>query len=209
MTDVFPRLSNSPLVLASASATRAGMLRSAGLEIEVVPSMIDEQAVIEAMASSREPMSPADISAVLARAKAEDVERRRSGDLVLGADQTLEFEGRLFSKPGSVEEARRNLLSLRNKTHALHASAALVQNGQTIWQHTETAWLTMRDFSPRFLGRYMAAAGDSVLESVGCYRLEGLGVQLFEHIEGDWFAILGLPLMPLLEELRRREVVGS
>lgn len=197
-------LTESPLVLASGSATRADMLRRAGVGIEAVPSDIDEAAVIEAVAGEKGGLSPEDVASVLAQAKAKNVEQRHSGRLVLGADQTLEFEGQLFTKPVSVDQARRNLLLLRGHSHALHASAALVHEGEIVWRHTETAWITMRDFSPQFLGRYMASAGGSVLESVGSYQIESVGIQLFERFEGSWFAILGLPLMPLLDALRGR-----
>lgn len=203
----YPPLSVEPVVLASASRVRANLLRAAGVAVDVQPSTVDESSVIAAVTGERGSLPPADIAAILAEAKALDVVSSRAEALVIGADQTLEFDGRLFVKPESVEEARRNLLAMRGQTHALHSSVVLAFEGEAVWRHSETSWLTMREFSPQFLGRYMASVGDAVLDSVGCYHLEGPGVQLFERIEGDWFAILGLPMIPLLGELRRRGIL--
>lgn len=204
MPDPTEPLALEMLVLASASPTRAQMLRSAGLSIETVASGVDEPAVVESLMY---PLPPADIAELLATAKAQDVAARYPSRLVLGCDQTLELDRTLFAKPADMDEARRNLLAMRGKTHALHSAAVLVCDGTVLWSHSATAWLTMRDFSPEFLGRYLSLAGKDILGSVGCYRLEGPGVQLFEKIEGDWFTILGLPLLPLLQELRRRGAI--
>jgi septum formation protein len=209
VSEFLPALSTVPVILASASAPRANLLRAAGVTIEIVPSTIDEPSIVAALRGGGDDLPPADIAAMLAEAKAGDVGNARPDTLVIAADQTLELDGALFTKAGSIEEARRNLLVLRGRTHALHTCAVLAQEGQTVWRHSETAWMTMRDFTPQFLGRYLATVGDSVLESVGCYHLEGPGVQLFERFEGDWFSILGLPVMPLLEELRRRGAVPA
>lgn len=203
---VEPSLSLKPVVLASASRSRLALLQAAGIEVEAVASGLDERAVIEAIAED-EALPPADVASILAAAKAETVSERRPGAIVIGADQTLELDGDLFVKPETVEEARGNLLRLRGKTHLLHSAVAIVRDGQQIWSGVETAALTMRDFTPQFLGRYVAAAGADLIDSVGSYRVEGLGLQLFERIDGDHSTILGLPLLPVLAELRRLGVL--
>ncbi|WP_298816600.1 Maf-like protein [uncultured Roseibium sp.] len=193
------------LVLASGSSIRARLLENAGLTIEVDPSDVDERAVEAPLLKADFP--PEDLAAVLAEAKAENVSSRRSGDLVIGADQILAFEGQRRTKPEDMEAARRQLLEFSGKTHKLHSAVVLSKNGEAIWRRVSTARLTMRQLSPAFVGHYLANAGDTVLSSVGAYQLEGLGVQLFEKIEGDYFTILGLPLLPLLEQLRELQVI--
>lgn len=200
-------LSRVPLVLASSSPTRRKMLQDAGVEIEVAPPPTDEGAVIEAMTVGGERPNPADAASVLAEAKAQAVSATVPGRLVLGADQTLELAGDLFRKPDDLAGAIATLRALRARTHALHSAVALALDGETVWSTVETAWLTMRDFSDGFLRAYVDEAGDDLLGSVGCYRLEGTGVQLFSRIEGDAFTILGLPLLPVMDELRRRNVL--
>lgn len=195
------------IVLASTSRIRAQLLADAGLEFDTAAADIDERAVEAPLVEELFP--PEDIAAVLAEAKALDVAERFAGAWVIGADQVLGFAGRRWTKPASIEEARRNLLELRGKTHDLHSAVACVRDGETLWRHVSTARLTMRDFSPEFLGRYLAEVGDAALESVGSYQLEGRGVQLFEKIEGDYFAILGLPLLPLLAFLRGEGVIDA
>src|SRR5690606_35606402 len=138
----------------------------------------------------------------LAVLKAQAVEAP-AGALVIGADQTLDLDGRLFDKAESLAEARTRLRELRGRSHQLHAAVVAVRGRQPVWRQTATATLTTRDFSDAFLGRYLAMDGDQLLGSVGCYRLEGPGAQLFDTVEGDYFAILGLPLLGLLELLRR------
>jgi septum formation protein len=130
-----------------------------------------------------------------------------SGAYVIGADQVLVLEGRILSKPDSMEAARWQLLDLRGKSHTLHTAVAVATMGETIWSETEIATLTMRKLSPEFIGRYLAAAGEEALSSVGAYQIESLGIQLFEKIDGDYFSILGLPLLPLLDTLRREGVI--
>ncbi len=188
------------LILASGSPWRAKMLRDAGLSIVTDPADIDERAVEAPLRAADLPAE--DVAAVLAEAKATEVAPRHPGALVLGCDQVLEFGGEIHSKPADMEAARRKLLAMRGKAHHLHSALAVVRDGETIWRHVATATLTMRDFSPEFVGRYLADAGDAVLSSVGAYQIEGRGIQLFEKIDGDFFTIVGLPLLPLLAFLR-------
>ncbi len=188
------------VTLASRSAARAAILRAAGIAFQTVSPDVDEAVAKRGLRA--EGATPRAVAETLARMKAIAVSRDRAG-LVIGADQTLELDGELHDKAASLEEARRRLTLLRGKTHALHAAVAVARGGVAIWDHAETARLTMRAFSDRFLDRYLARAGEAILTSVGGYQLEGEGAQLFEAIEGDYFAILGLPLLPLLETLRR------
>ena len=191
---------SEPLVLASASATRARLLADAGLVIVADPAAVDEE---EIRASFRaEGRDAAACAGALAQAKAMRVSARHAGALVLGADQILDCGGRWLEKPRDLDAARAQLALLRGKRHALITAAAVVRNGAPIWQSVDRAYLTMRRFSDGFLDRYMAAAGAELQESVGAYRLEGLGAQLFERVRGDFFTILGLPLLPLLDFLR-------
>ena len=192
----------SPLVLGSRSASRAALLKAAGLTFETDPAGIDEGAIRKVITRAKG-TSASDVADVLARAKAETVSERNSGALVIGADQVLGCGDELFEKPANMEEARRTLLALQGKTHQLHTAVALAREGDVTWGHVETTDLTLRELTPEFIGKYLAAAGEVVLQSVGAYQLEGLGVHLFEEIRGDYFTILGLPLLPLLAELRR------
>ncbi|MES0884782.1 Maf-like protein [Roseibium sp. SCP14] len=195
------------LVLASGSRIRAELMQNAGLSIEIDPADVDERAVEAPLLEAD--FLPEDLASVLAEAKANDVSGRRPGDLVVGADQILAFEGERRTKPEDMEAARRQLLAFSGKTHELHSAVVISQNGEAIWRHVSTARLTMRDLSPPFIGHYLAAAGSDVLSSVGAYQLEGLGVQLFEKIEGDYFTILGLPMLPLLGQLRSLGVIET
>lgn len=188
------------LVLASGSAARRALLQNAGLDFVVAPSSIDERAAEVPLLESGAP--PADIALALAMAKAASVSAGRPGDLVIGADQVLDLDGERLTKPPSMEAARRQLLALSGRTHALHSAVAAARDGAILWSIVETAHLTMRKLDPAFVGRYLAAVGDDALASVGAYQLEGRGIQLFERIDGDYFAILGLPLLPLLKFLR-------
>ncbi|SDU41936.1 Maf-like protein [Stappia sp. ES.058] len=188
------------IVLASGSRIRGELLRNAGLRFSVDPADVDERAIEEPLLRSG--FSPVDIATVLAEAKAQAVSERHSGAFVIGADQVLEFEGGRLTKPENMEAARRQLLAMSGKTHALHSAVVLARNGETLWRHVGTVRLKMRDFGPAFVGRYLAQVGDAALTSVGAYQLEGPGVQLFETIDGDYFSVLGLPLLPLLARLR-------
>jgi len=186
------------LILASASKGRADLLRQAGLRFAQRPADIDERAV-EADAALD---GAADIALLLAMAKAEKVSRSAPEAVVIGADQVMECGGRLFQKPPTIEAARDQLEILKGKTHSLHAGVAVAQDGRTRWRHQARADLTMRDFSDAFLEEYCRAEGEAMLASVGAYRIEGPGIQLFSDIRGDYFTIIGLPLLPLLGYLR-------
>lgn len=189
------------LILASASPSRAALLKSAGFEFEIQPADVDERAIREVLQKNNA-VNPADVAEVLARAKAETVSEANLGVTVIGADQVLALGDELFEKPEDMAAARRTLLALQGKTHQLHSTVVLAQNGNVTWSHVQTASLTMRTLTPEEIGQYLAATGESVLTSVGAYQLESLGVHLFEQIEGDYFTILGLPLLPLLQRLR-------
>lgn len=195
-----------PLILASTSKTRARLLERAGLTFEIRSPGLDEAAMREAMGPEGT-IDPGDVAEVLARGKAEAV----AGDeaFVIGADQVLALDNAILTKPKDMDAARAQLLELSGRTHRLHTSVALANRGNTVWAYTDVATLTMRSLSPEFIGRYLAAAGTPVLGSVGAYQIESIGIQLFEKIDGDFFSILGLPLVPLLDELRRERVIGS
>jgi len=195
-------MSRPRLVLASASPFRRRMLEAAGLSFEVVSADVDEAAIKSELLRSG--AAPSGIAQALASAKGEAVSARLSEALVIGADQVLALGPELFSKPASTSEARGQLLRLRGKSHHLHTAATLAVGGKAVWSHVETATLAMRPFSETFLAAYLAEAGDRVSHTVGAYEIEGLGIQLFERIEGDIFTIIGLPLLPLLAELRTR-----
>jgi septum formation protein len=192
------------LVLASKSATRRAVLEGAGVAYEPSSSGVDEEAAkVELLAAGA---NPRQVAEALAERKAVAISRARP-ELVVGADQTLEFEGRLYDKAKTVEDARTRLKTLRGKPHQLHSAVVVARDGKAVWRETESATLTMRTFTDGFLDDYLATEGEAVLGSVGCYRLEGPGVQLFSSIQGDYFAILGLPLMGLLELLRKEGVL--
>ena len=195
-----------PLILASSSKIRALLLEAAGLAFIVEPPGLDESVMRQAVGGERL-LSPSDVAEVLARAKAEAVSDLARPAYVIGADQVLSFGDTVLSKPDSMEAARRQLLDLSGKTHTLHTAVAVATNGETLWAETTVATLTMRKLTPEFIGRYLAAAGEEVLGSVGAYQLESLGAQLFDKIDGDYFSILGLPLIPLLDTLRREGVI--
>jgi septum formation protein len=192
-------LAADPLVLASGSAVRRQMLEAAGIPLDVHPADIDERA-IEAAANTAD---AGEIAALLAEEKARAVSLAMPGRLVIGADQTLALGIRRFSKPENREAAAAQLRALRGRTHQLHSALATVRDGVVLFRYVSLANMKMRQFSDEFLDRYLHAAGERVTQSVGCYQLEGLGVHLFEAIDGDYFTILGLPLLPLLGFLRR------
>lgn len=196
-----------PLVLASKSAPRRALLEAAGIPLAIDPADIDERAA-EA-ASPKEAASPEGAALLLARAKAFETAKRNAGKVVLGADQTLALGAERFSKPKSIDAARAQLRKFSGRTHALHSGIALVRDGNVLFETVSSAHLTMHDFGDVFLDAYLEAAGDRVLQSVGAYQLEGVGVNLFEKIEGDHFTILGMPLLPLLAFFRNSGMIAS
>jgi len=194
------------VILASKSAARRAVLEGAGVPFEVAVAGVDEESIKTGMLA--EGASPRDIADALAEVKALRVSRGRAG-FVVGADQALELEGGLYDKAGTLAEARARLKLLRGKPHKLHSAVVVAKDGAPIWREVVTATLTMRDFSDEFLEEYLAREGEAALGSVGCYRLEDVGAQLFSRIEGDYFAILGLPLLGLLDLLRRHRVLTA
>jgi septum formation protein len=197
----------APVVLASASPIRAALLRSAGIPITIDAAAIDEAEVKASLRTAR--AEPAVVAETLAELKAQRVSRRHAGSLVIGADQVLECDGVLFDKPVDLAAARAQLLALRGRTHRLVSAVVLARDGQRAWHHVDRADLRMRDFSAGFLDHYLESSGAAVLSSVGAYQLEGRGAQLFVSIDGDYFTILGLPLLPLLDILREHGVLPS
>lgn len=194
------------ITLASKSTARAHLLAGAGVVFETVGSGVDEDAAKARLHA--EDADPRDIALALAETKALVVSTRRSG-LVIGADQTLDLEGSLFDKVATIEEARHRLERLRGREHQLHSGVAVARDGLVIWRETRSATLAMRNFSTVFLEAYLARNGEAILSSVGCYQLEGEGLQLFERIDGDYFTILGLPMLGLLALLRREGLVAA
>ncbi len=194
------------VVLASASDARRSLLENAGLEFDVLASAVDEAAVREALGHD---VAPIDMAEVLARAKAEDVAGKSNADVVIAADQVLAAGDEVFTKAEDMAAARRQLLALKGRQHQLHSAVVMVVNDAVQFVYTDTADVTMRDYSPEFVGRYLSAAGPKALESVGCYQLEGPGAQLIETLEGDFFTVLGLPLFPLLGALRKAGVLDG
>ncbi len=194
-----------PLVLASRSEVRGRLLAGAGLRFETRPAQIDERA-LEATSGERDPVA---VARLLAHAKAQAVAAAMPGRLVLGADQTMTRDGERFGKPADRAAAAAQLRTLRGRPHSLSSALALVRDGEVLFDCVDSARLTMRDFSDAFLETYLEYAGNAALSSVGGYQLEGIGVHLFERVEGDYFTILGLPLLPLLDFLRQAGFVAG
>ena len=195
------------LILASGSPFRRAMLENAGVTFDVVRPAIDERAVEAPLARSG--ASAEDVAQVLAEAKALDVSEKHPDAIVIGSDQTLSLDGRIFHKPEDMEGARRHLLALSGKTHHLNSAVVIAEAGEAIWRHVSVASLTMRELSPAFIGRHLARVGNKALQSVGAYQIEGEGIQLFDKIEGDHFTIVGLPLLPLLKQLRSMSAIDG
>lgn len=188
-----------PVILASTSRSRRMLLEDAGVSFTARSPGVDEDAAKAGLLA--EGAGPRRVAEVLAGLKAMAVSHGMPG-LVIGADQTLELDGRLVDKAADMDEARGRLKAMRGARHHLHSAVVVASGGQPVWETVQTATLHVRDFSDAFLDAYLARAGEEVLGSVGCYQLEGLGVQLFDRIEGDYFTILGLPMLGLLDFLR-------
>lgn len=195
------------LILASKSPFRAQLLNNAGLTFGTENADIDERAVEAPL--YRSGATPEDVAMVLAEAKALAVSEKHPDAIIIGCDQTLSLGDEIFHKPADLEEAGKNLLKLSGKTHQLNSGIVLVKNGETIWRHVAIAYMTMRPLQPQFIGRYLGRIGDNALSSVGAYQVEGEGIQLFEKIEGDYFTIIGLPLLPLLQKLREESLIDG
>jgi len=196
-----------PLILASQSAVRTTVLANAGIGFTTQTARIDERAIEEAVAGSG--ITPAELATILAEAKALSVSEHLHDAYVLGADQTLSLEDTVLHKAQNIEQARRRLVSLSGRTHMLNSALVITRADEVVWRHVSVARLTMRQLTPAFIGRHLARVGEEILASVGCYQIEGEGVQLFEEIDGDYFTIVGLPLLPLLKELRRLGVIDG
>lgn len=195
------------LILASGSPFRKKLLENAGIDFEATPAAIDERAVEAPLEGSG--ASPEDVALVLAEAKALNVSGRHPEAMVIGSDQTLSLGDTLLHKPTDMEQARRRLLALSGKTHHLNSAVVLARGGETLWRHVGVARLTMRPLDPAFVGRHLSRVGDVALSSVGAYQIEGEGIQLFDRIEGDYFTIVGLPMIPLLAALRERGAIDG
>jgi septum formation protein len=197
------------IILASGSRARREMLHAAGVSFTIEPADVDEDAIRAALydEDGAATVEPADVAEILAVAKAESVSRLQPEAFVIGSDQVLAFCDEILTKPKNEAAARRQLASFRGSVHAVHSAVSLSHNGETLWSMVDTAEMHVRDFTDAFLDDYMRRAGRSVLDSVGAYLLEGHGIQLFDKIEGDYFTVLGMPLMPLLAELRTRNLI--
>lgn len=193
------------IILASKSTFRASLLKNAGIKFGQVAAEIDERSIEQPLIDAGN--APTDIAEMLAVAKASHVSESHIDHYIIGSDQILELEGEMLHKPKDMEAARRRLLELSGKTHSLHSAVAIVRNEEILWSTVETADIAFRDLSPEFVGRHLADAGDTILQSVGAYQIEGVGVQLFKELEGDFFTIMGLPLITLLDQLRNLEII--
>ncbi len=196
-----------PVVLASASRSRQRMLAAAGVSVGIEPAAVDEEEVKLSLKAAA--ASPAQIAETLAELKARRVSSRHGGALVIGADQVLELKGRLFDKPNDLAEAAEHLRQFSAQTHRLISAVCVQRDEATLWHHIDEARLTVRPLSDAFIESYLASVGEQACESVGAYQLEGLGAQLFSRVEGDFFTVLGLPLLPLLDFLRNHKVLPS
>jgi septum formation protein len=198
---------STSIILASASSSRANLLRSAGVIFDTIPAKVDEDSVKESLAA--EGASATQCAETLAELKAVKISQRQPNTLVVGADQLLECGGKWFDKPADMAGAKTHLETLRGNTHILATSVVVAMNGARIWHHNAAPRLTMRTFTDTFLIDYLTDVGPAALLSVGAYQLEGRGVQLFNRIDGDFFTILGLPLLELLAFLRGHNLVAT
>ncbi len=195
------------IILASNSKIRAELLENTGLSFEIQPADIDEFSIREIFKT--EEMDPADIAEVLAETKATQISKKNPDALVIGCDQVLALGDEIFEKPKNRDDAQSTLFKLRGKTHTLISAIALVKNNEVVWRYSENANLKMHEFSPEFLGQYMSLCGDKILSSVGAYQLESFGIHLFEEIKGDYFTVLGFPILALLKFLRSKGYTKS
>jgi septum formation protein len=193
------------IILASTSKVRRNILRNAGIEFSVVDSELDETAAKNSMPK----LPPRNLALELAKLKSRKVSIQNPKATVIGADQVLGFKDQIFNKPDSRADAEKQLSMLRYATHTLYSAISCTVAGAELWNHCSEARLTMRDFTPEFLSSYLSSNPENYLSSVGAYKLEETGIQLFEKIEGDYFTILGLPILPLLKFLRDREIIQS
>jgi len=198
-------VNSAPLVLASGSASRKSLLIAAGVSFVADPADLDEDRLMAEL----KPAGAEIMARTLAEQKALAVSRRHPGQIVLGGDSVIAFGGEYLSKCASLAQARALLLRLAGQTHLLVSAAALARDGALLWAHASPCRMTMRDLSAQFLEDYLAAEGEGLLSSVGCYRFEGRGAQLFDRVEGDYFSVLGLPLLPVLAQLRKEGVLAS
>lgn len=199
-------MTKSNIVLASGSKIRRQILSSAGLEFEVVTKPIDENSIKRSMLAAGAPLK--DIADALAEAKSMRVSSQRGG-FIIGADQIMVMDNHLFDKPADMDEVRERLIMMRGKTHYLIGAVVICESGFPVWRHLAKTKLEMRDFSDAFLDEYIKAEGEELLHSVGAYRFEGRGAQLFSNVEGDFFSILGLSLLPVLDFLRNRGAISA
>lgn len=197
---------SAPIILASGSQIRRSILTDAGIDFEVVVKPVDEAGIKSAMLEQGS--LPRDIADALAEAKSKRVSLTQPG-LVIGADQIMVMDGQIFDKPKSMDEAKDRLKSMRGRTHHLIGAVVISENGQPVWRHMAKTTLAMRDFSNAFLDDYLNAEGDVLLSSVGAYRFEGRGAQLFSQVDGDFFSVLGLSLLPVLDYLRQRGALAT
>ncbi|MFK7901981.1 MAG: Maf family nucleotide pyrophosphatase [Nitratireductor sp.] len=195
------------IILASKSVYRATLLNNAGIEFEQQAANVDERAIEEPLLNTGS--TAADIAEVLAIAKAQNVSQANKDAYIIGSDQSLSLNGELLHKVDTMEEARQRLLLLSGKSHELNSAVAIVKNDEIIWSFVDKAIITFRELSPKFVGQHLASVGEVALSSVGAYQIEGKGVQLFEKIEGDFFSIMGLPLMPLLAQMRTQNLLSA
>jgi len=189
-----------PLILASSSPFRRMLMENAGLHFQAIAADIDERAIEAPL--ERDGAGPDAVALVLAKAKAKEVSDRFPGSFVIGSDQTMSLGSRVFHKPKTIADAEEHLRVLSGQTHRLNSAIALARNGDIIWEHVSHANLSMRELSADFIHRHLTRVGEKALSSVGAYQLEGEGIQLFSKIDGDYFTIVGLPMLPLLQQLR-------
>lgn len=202
-----PSHSSAKIILASGSEIRQTLLRNAAVPFEVVVGRIDEESVKDALV--QEGAAPRDIADALAEGKARKVSMKHPDALVIGCDQTLSFKGRLISKPRNMAEARAQLSEMRGERHKLLSAAVIYKNGEPKWRHVGEVRLEMKQISDAYLDDYLTRNWDEIRHSVGAYMLEAEGVRLFSRIDGDYFTVLGLPLLPLLAYLSERKVIAS